>query len=1043
MKIAKRILIALLVLIVLLVGVAAAIPYFFKDEIVALAREEANKSVNAEVDFADVELSLLRSFPNFSLRIDSFSVVGKDQFAGVPLAKGEYASFTLDLMSVIRSTEPVAVKSVHLEKPMLEIYVTENGTANYDIALPDDDPDQAEEETEDYSGLVIQLDRYSISGGHLLYDDRSVDVMLDMDGIEHSGTGNFTIDIYDLDTKTTVEQISVEQGGIAYLDEAQAELDAIFNIDQPNSKYKLKDNILTVNALQLNADGFVQLEGDDINMELAFTSPQNDFKSLLSLIPNAYIEGYEAVQADGSFTLDGSVSGTYRSEPETYPAFQINTTVSDANVQYPDLPLGINDINAQGSVNSPSSDFNDIVVDVGRFSMNLGGNPFTASFNLKTPISDPDMKAVAQGKIDLSQLSQAFPMEGVETLSGIINADLSVDTRLSTIEQERYEEVEMAGELQVQDIAYASEGLPPVNVREAQMRSSPQFVEVGNFEAQLGKSDLQAQGRIDNLLAYFSPEKTMTGQLTARSNYFLADEWIPEEETAASPAVTVGSAENETAGGDMEVFDRFDFIIDAEAKEIVYGDYTVKNSLARGHLKPNRLQVGAIAAEIGSSDFSGSGLITGMFDYLFEGGVLGGTLELSSENLNLNELMPAYEESETSTASEEEAYSVIPVPPNINMDVVANVGRLVYTNMIMENMQGHMVVADEAIVLDNVTADGLGGRMGMSGSYDTSVPEEPSFTFKYDLSSLDFQQAFNTFNTFEQFAPIGKYIKGQFNSTLLMEGQLGQDLYPKLNTLTAEGFLQTLDAVIQNFKPAQAIGNKLNIQELQRNINIDNTKNWFTIENGVLQLEEYDAQVEGVDMKIGGSYSLTEFLNLDIKAKVPRELLEQNQIGSAASAALGNLQKQASQLGFSFNQGKYIDVLVNLKGSVTDPKVGLKLLGMSGEDGQSVTESAKAQAEAAVKQEIDEAKDRVEKQAQQAIDSAKAAAEEKAKQAAEDLKDKAKDAVKDKVGEAVDSTAKKKVDEVLDKAGEKTKKEIEDKLKKFNPFKKKKSGSGK
>jgi len=1044
MKIVKRILIALLILLLLVVGAAVAIPYFFKDEIVAMAKEEANKSVNAEVDFADVNLSLLRSFPHFSLRLDSFSVVGKDEFEGIPLARGASASFTLDLWSVIRSTEPVAVKSVQLEKPVLEIYVTEQGTANYDIALPAEEPSQEPEDTASYSGLVVELETYAISGGSLLYDDRSIDLLVEIEELNHSGSGNFTIDQYELDTETTIEAITLEQGGIAYLKQAQAQLDAVLNIDQPNSKYTFKDNTLTVNALQLQADGFVQLVEEDVNMELAFTSPQNDFKSLLSLIPNAYIEGYEDVQASGGFTLDGSVSGTYRAEPETYPGFQINTTVSEASVQYPGLPLGINDINAQASVNSPSSDFDDITVEVPRFSMNLGGNPFTARFNLQTPISDPDIEAAADGKIDLAQLSQAFPMEGVETLNGIITADLRVDTRLSTIEQERYEEVEMDGSLRVQDINYQSEGLPAVSIQDAQMAFSPQFVELGNFEARLGESDLRGQGRIDNILAYFSPQKTMAGQLQLRSDYFNASEWVPEEEASASPAVSVGTTEPAPAdaSSEAEVFDRFDFTLDAEAREVVYDEYVIKNGVARGHIKPNRLQVSAIAADIGRSDFSGSGIITGLFDYLFEGGLLGGNLQFNSELLDLNEFMPESEAgsevaaSESSPEAGSEGYSVIPVPPNIKMDMAANVGRLIYTNMVLDNLRGHLVVEDEAIVLDNVKAQGLGGELSMSGSYDTSVPEEPAFTFKYDLSSLDFQKAFNTFNTFEQFAPIGNYIRGRFNSTLLMEGKLGQDLYPKLNTITAEGFLQTLDAVIQNFKPAQAIGNKLNIQELQGNIPVENTKNWFSIADGVLQLEEYDAALEGINMKIGGSYSLTEFLNLDIKAKVPRELLEQNQLGAAASSALGKLQQEAGKLGINFAQGEYIDVLINLTGAINDPKVGLKLLGMSGEDGQSVTGDAREQAKEALQEKVEQGKEEAKAKAQEAIDSAKAAAKEKAEKAAEDIKEKAKETVKEKVGEAVDSTAKEKLDEALDEAGKETKDKIKDKLEKFNPFKK-------
>jgi hypothetical protein len=59
-----------LVLIILFVGALVAIPYFFKDEILTTVKTEINKSVNAKVDFADVDISLLRSFPDLSLRLE-------------------------------------------------------------------------------------------------------------------------------------------------------------------------------------------------------------------------------------------------------------------------------------------------------------------------------------------------------------------------------------------------------------------------------------------------------------------------------------------------------------------------------------------------------------------------------------------------------------------------------------------------------------------------------------------------------------------------------------------------------------------------------------------------------------------------------------------------------------------------------------------------------------------------------------------------------------------------------------------------------------
>jgi vacuolar-type H+-ATPase subunit H len=1050
MKIVKRLLLALLILVILLTGAAVAIPYFYKDEILALLKDEINNTVNAEVNFADVELSLFKSFPNLNLTIEDFSVTGKENFDGVTLAAGESVSMSLDLMSVIRSSEPVAVRSVSLESPDINVYVLKDGTANYDITLPTDTPlDTTAESTADYSNVVVKLDRYSISNGRIFYDDKSIDVFFEAEGINHEGNGNFTIDVYDLDTETSIESMTVSQAGITYLKEALVTLDAIFNIDQPNSKYTLKDNELKVNELMLDADGFVQLSGDDVGMELTFSTPQNNFKSLLSLIPNAYIEGYEDVKADGQFTLSGKVNGTYNAVTESMPAFQVDLTVADASVQYPGLPMGISNIATEAHINSPSSDFDQLTVDVPQFRMRLGNNPFLASFNLKTPISDPDVKASAKGVINLADISKAFPVEGVNELNGIINADMKVNTRLSTIEREAYEQVDMSGSMKVEQMAYKGEGLPRVQINSMQMDFTPKSVNIPEFEGKLGQSDLQASGRIDNILAYFSPEKTMKGTLKMRSNYFNADEWVAEpaeSENPPTPSAISSSGSSGTATAETEIFDRFDFTLDAAIDKIVYDVYEINNSVAIGNIKPNRLEVSKIATQIGDSDFAGSGVITGLFDYTFEEGILGGQLDLKSNKIDLNQFMEGYEgESSTATSTTagsgttEASYSTIPVPPNINMTVNASVGQLNYTDLELKQVNGKMVIADEAVVVENVSAKGLGGQLGMSGSYDTKDIEKPEFSFKYDLQNLDFQQAFTSFNTFEQLAPIGKFIKGNFNSTLIMDGQLGKNMMPVIESINAEGFLQTLNGVIQNFKPAQAIGEKLNVKLLKENIKIVNTKNWFEIAEGRLELKEYDAKIDDIKMKIGGSYSLASLMDLDIKAQIPRSLLESNAIGAAASSGIGLLQKEASKLGLNIEQGDMVNVLINLKGAITDPSVGLKLLGIGGEGDQSMTDALKKEAKEQAQEAIDEVKDKAKDAAQQAADSIKNLAEERARKAREEAEKKAREEAKKKLEEALDSNTKEAVDKVLDKVDDE---KIKEHLDEWNPFKKKKKGGG-
>lgn len=1039
MKIAKRILLAFLILIVLLVGAAVALPYFFKDKIVEAVRVEVNKTIDAELEFESVSLSLLRSFPNFNFRVEQLSLTGKGEFEGVALAKADQMAFTLDLMSVIKSDRPVAIKSVDFVKPTFRIIVTEAGKANYDIMLPSESPEAEVDTAGDYSNVVVQLASYSISDGHLIYDDRSVDMLLDMEGVDHTGTGNFTIDVYDLDTQTKARALTYKQGGITYLKRAEADLNAIFNIDQPASKYTLRDNNLVINSLEINADGFVQLMEEDILIELAFNSPQSEFRHLLSLVPNAYIAGYEDVEADGQFTLKGSVSGVYNGDREAFPAFQFTTSVSDGRVKYPGLPLGINNIQAQASVNSPSSDFDDLVVDVARFTMTLGQNPFSASFRLSNPISDPYLQAKAQGRLDLAELSKAFPMEGIEAMSGLLTADLLIDSRLSYIEQEQYERVDMSGDLRLQNMNYAAEGMPPVAINNAQLAFTPQSVKLSQFDAKLGRSDLKGSGQIDNILAYFSPEKTMSGNLQMRAALFDAGEWVPEESaTEAADAPAYGSSADTEP---TEIFDRFDFQLDAQADRFVYESYTVDNAVARGRIKPNKLQVNELSGRIGQNDFRADGLITGLFDYVFEEGVLGGDIRFFSNRMNLNDFMEEETSAEASGGSsgEEEAYSVIPVPDNIEMDIMAEIGELQYTNITLRELNGHLQITDQAIILDQVRAKGLGGNMAMSGSYDTQDLENPRFTFKYDLSNLDFAEAFSTFNTFEQLAPIGKYLNGRFNSTLLMDGILGPDLYPKLSSINAEGFLQTVNAALQNFKPLQSVGNKLNVNYLKEDIAIKNTRNWFEIKDGTLEIKEYDAQVKDIKMKIGGTYDIADLMKLQIRAQVPRKLLEANAVGAAASTGLNFLQGEASKLGINIQQSENVNVLINLIGAITDPKIALKLLGVDG-DGQetSIADAAKGQVKDEVDRRVQEARQTTEQAARKAVDSIKSAAQQQAEDAAKRLADQAKK----EASRRIDSTAQKKAEEVLDQAGDKAADKIKENLDKYNPFKRNKKNEG-
>ncbi|MEL6863714.1 MAG: hypothetical protein AAFP19_04810, partial [Bacteroidota bacterium] len=413
-KTIKRLFLFLFTLILLLIITAVAIPYFFKDELLQRLKTEINKTINADVEFSDVNLSLLSSFPDFTFGIDDLKVTGRGEFAGIDLVNAKSTAFELDIQSVINTDGPIEIHRVDLVDPKIHVIVARDGNANYDIAHPTTDTTSSEE-----LSFLVELSSYTIQNGHFIYDDQLGNMYAELVDIDHSGKGNFTQDVFDLVTQTQIEGITFRFDGTNYLKKAKADMDVTLNIDNKNALYTFKENDIRLNALQLLMDGSVKLDWDAVALDLDIKAPQNEFKHLLSLIPSAYTADFSEVKTNGQFQLAGQIKGTYKMDGSGFPGVNMNLGISNADFQYPSLPLGMKDIQAQAKIVSPEgNNFDRIKVDLDRFHFQLGDNPFDLKLKLRQPISDPDIDTQMKGKINLADLSKALPMEGVKALEG-------------------------------------------------------------------------------------------------------------------------------------------------------------------------------------------------------------------------------------------------------------------------------------------------------------------------------------------------------------------------------------------------------------------------------------------------------------------------------------------------------------------------------------------------------------------------------------------------------------------------------------------------
>ncbi|MCF8230268.1 MAG: AsmA family protein, partial [Bacteroidales bacterium] len=567
------------IVIVILIAFMFAIPFVFHKQIIDTALREANKQVEAKINFDDYSLSLFRSFPNFNLGIEGLSIANKGEFAGDTLAKIKSFEVSIGLFSVFKGDQ-YEVRKIELTDPVIHLKARKDGSVNWDIMAAGDEETQETTETEASGDFMLRLKKLQINGGKFTYEDESSGMKLMMNGLDHSLGGDFAADFTSMSTNTRIHSFNFIYDGIRYVDDASVSINAGIDADLKNEIYTLKDNEISINELVLRFAGSVSMLKDAYNLTLTFEAPDNKFRNLLSLVPAIYKKDFENIETKGTVTINGSVKGLY--QEDKLPEFNFDLLVEDAMFHYPDLPQSVEDIFISTQISNPGGSADNTIVDVKKFKMQMAGNPIDMRLFLKTPVSDPYVDAKLNAVIDLNNLDQFYPLDTGEELQGTIESNMSFKGNLSTIEKEQYEDFMAMGSMYVNNVTYKSGDLPEsVKLQLVQMNFSPSYLDLVNLKMQIGKSNLNARGKLENYLGYVFKNDTIRGSLTTSSSYLDLNELMPDGEA-------VESSVEQTDTASLEIFEvprGIEFDLQAEIGQLLFRNYDMKNILAEVIIK--------------------------------------------------------------------------------------------------------------------------------------------------------------------------------------------------------------------------------------------------------------------------------------------------------------------------------------------------------------------------------------------------------------------------------------------------------------------------
>lgn len=728
------------------------LPFAFQGKLAKLVKEEGNKMLNAQFDFRTLNISLLRNFPSASVSLEDFWLKGTGPFENDTLIQAGKLTAAVNLFSLF-GDGGYDISRIIVKDTRVHAIVLEDGRPNWDVMKPSPDAETPEDETAQET-FRIKLQKLSVDNLSVVYDDRQGGVFADLSRLEADCSGDFGSDRTVVDLKMETPSLTCRTGGIPLLNKVSLEADMDVDADLAGGKFTLRENMLRLNAIQLNLDGWLAQTKQGMDMDLRLNTNEVGFKELLSLIPAIYAKDFQDLKTDGKVTLNAFARGSMEGNTKV-PQFEVNLDVKDAMFRYPSLPAGVEKINISALIRNAGGPLDATEISVAPFDFVLAGNPFSLNATVKTPVSDPDFHLTARGKLDLGKVKEVYPLDDMQ-LNGLVQADLELGGRLSMVEKEQFEQMQAKGSLRLNQMKLVLKDMPPIDIQQSVFTFSPRYLQLSETTVNIGKNDLTLDSRFENYLGYALKGSTLKGTLNVSSNHLNLNDFMSADTTAAVAEVPADTA----------------------------------------------------------------------------------------------------------------AMGVIRVPENIDFQMQAAFRELLFDKMTLTDGKGTLLVRNGTVDMRNLSFNTMGGSVTMNGAYAAPQKKQPELNAAFDMRNISFAQAYQDLGLVQQLAPIFAGLKGNFSGNLQIDTPLDATMSPVMSAVQGKGALSTKDLSLSGVKFIDQVADivkKPSLKEIKvKDLNID-----FEIKDGRVTTKPFDLKLGDYNMNLSGSTGLDQTIDYTGKITMP------------------------------------------------------------------------------------------------------------------------------------------------------------------------------
>jgi len=584
-------------LFVLILGVLAALPFIYKDKVLARVKATLNSQINAKIDFADFKLSVFSHFPKVEMELVGLNVVGSGEFSADTILFAESISTDISLMELI-GDQGLELKSLTITQPRISLVVSQSGAVNWDITKPATPASSTSAETGDV--FKMKLNDIRVNQLSLKYDDREMPMKVLVKNTNIVSTGEVEGSLTTFDLKGDAEEFIFEYDSVQFISKTKLKAETKLKVDYDKMDFAFNEGKLWINQLPLQVDGSFAMPNDSMIFDLGFRSEKSDFATILALVPADYQKYLEKATVTGSAEFKGSVKGLYYNE--IYPAIDIVLSASNASFKYQDLPESVLDIQVLAQITKPEGDLNLMKLNVEKAHASIRNNPVDMTLQLSEMMTDPNLSASLSGIIDFESLKNAIPIDSLD-ITGIVKAKMQLAGRMSSIEKQEYEKFQSNGEASVQNFRIESNQLTkPLEIARAQVNASTKQITIDNFDGKIGQSDFSLRGEVSNYLAYIFKNDVLKGNLSLKSGFMNFSELsnlqksVPKSGTQTAESKAAATPTDSVAA--FHVPEKLDLSFQSSIQKAVYDQMPISNINGLVQIKNQRMDLSNLSMDI-------------------------------------------------------------------------------------------------------------------------------------------------------------------------------------------------------------------------------------------------------------------------------------------------------------------------------------------------------------------------------------------------------------------------------------------------------------